>query len=374
VCPCSPDVDVEKWVWFDPLEMWVDQIEVPQGQLVTFRLDVESTGTCRNITDLEMVDFLPDCLDYADDAIMFYNGVASGSRPPDDTTQTTGGVQLSWDLADIGPLAPGESIAIEYSAYAESPGPNINEVQVSAHCSYTYTNIVTDEDTATVWVREAGPEDLLDGYLEVTNVESIWIDPGTCESFFDVYVGVADLTGGTYPITYVGLYVDGSLYDSWETNDIIVERHVPDIPADCEETIEVELVAMNLVSVEPVILDTASFTTPSPPGQEEVLHVGFEGHAQCTFNQLEECVGCTVTISFWAEDISSGNMYPVTSLALWLDGVPVYNSGPISADYFQDDYEFPAGCGQTIQVEVMAVNLIGLDAVAAGSLTTPSHP
>jgi len=223
-------------------------------------------------------------------------------------------------------------------------------------------------------VREAGPEDLMDGYLEVTNVESIWIDPSTCESFFDVYVGVADLTGGTYPVTYVGLYVDGSLYDSWETNDVIVKRYVTDIPADCEETIEVELVAMNLVSVEPVTVDTASFTTPSPPVPEEVLHVGFEGHAQCTFNQFEECLGCTATISLWAEDISSGDIYPVTSVALWLDGVPVYNSGPISEDYFEYDYEFPAGCGQTIQVEVIAMNLIGLDAVAAGSLTTPSHP
>ena len=376
VCPCSPDVDVEKWVWYDPLEMWVDEIEVPQGQLVTFRLDIESTGTCRNITDLEMIDFLPDCLDYADDAIMFYNGVASGARPPDDTSQTTGGVQLSWDLADIGPLAPGESIAIEYTAYAEYPGPNINEVLVSAHCSYTYTNIVTDEDTATVWVREAAPEDLIGGYLEVTNVESVWSDPYTCESFFDVYVGVVDLTGGTYPVTYVGLYVDGSLYDSWETTDIVVERYVPDIPADCGETIDIELVAMNLVSAEPVTVDTASFTTPSPPPPvpEQVLHVGFEGYAQCTFNQFEECLGCTATISLWAEDISSGDVYPVTDVALWLDGVPAYNSGPISEDFFEYDYEFPAGCGQTIQIEVIAMNLIGLEAIAADSFTTPSHP
>jgi hypothetical protein len=353
--------------------MWVDEIEVPQGQLVAFRLDIESTGTCRNITDLEMIDFLPDCLDYAGDATMFYNGVAAGARPPDDTSQATGGIQLSWDLADVGALAPGESITFEYSAYAEYPGPNINEVLVSAHCSYDYDNIVTDEDMATVWVRESGPEDFLGGYLEVTNIESVWRDPYTCESFFDVYVGVVDLTGGTYPVTYVGLYVDGSLYHSWETSDVVVERHVSDIPADCGETIDLELVAMNLVSVEPITVDTASFTTPSPPPpvSEEVLHVGFEGYYECTFNQFEECVGCTATISFWAEDTSSGDIYPVTHVALWLDGELAYDPGPISEDFFEYEYEFPAGCGETIQIKVVAMNLIGLDAIAAGSLTTP---
>jgi len=64
----------------------------------------------------------------------------------------------------------------------------------------------------------------------------------------------------------------------------------------------------------------------------------------------------------------------VTSVILRLDGVPVYNSGPISEDFFEYDYEFPAGCGQTIQIEVVAMNLIGLEAIAADSFTTPSHP
>ncbi|MFP3897966.1 MAG: hypothetical protein ACLFVD_01430 [Dehalococcoidia bacterium] len=375
VCPCSPDIDVEKWVWYDSLETWVDEIEVPRGQLVAFRLDIESTGTCRDIVDLEIIDFLPDCLDYAGEAILYHNEIPY-DRPPDEISPVSGGLQLTWDLADMGPLAPGESIAVEYSAYAESPGPNTNEVLVSAHCSYDYANIVTDQDSATVLVQEGPAEDLLGSHLEVSNVGSLWSDPDTCDSFFDIYFEVQDLTGGDYPVTYVGLYINGWLYDSWETADVIVERHIPDIPAECGETIDIALVAMNLVSVEPVVVNTASFTTPmpSPPSAEEVLRVGFEAYVECAFNQYEECTGCEVTIYFWAEDISSEDTYPVTNVVLRLDGVPSYDSNPISEDLFEYEYEFPAGCGQTIQIEVIATNLIGLEAISAGPLTTPSQP
>ena len=265
VCPCSPDIDVEKWVWYDPFEVWVDEIEVPQGQLVTFRLDVESTGTCRDIVDLEMIDFLPDCLEYANEAILYYNEIPY-YRPPDDISPVAGGLQLTWDLADIGPLAPGDSIAIEYDAIASYPGPNINELLASAHCTYDPSVVVSDEDTATVMV-------------------------------------------------------------------------VP----------------------------------PEIPPAEEVLSVGFEAYAECTF--LEDvCSGCYVTISFWAEDISSGGIYPVTDVVLRLDGVPWFESGSISTGYFEDVVEREADCGQTIEIEIIAMNLIGLEAIAVDSITTPSQP
>lgn len=61
-------------------------------------------------------------------------------------------------------------------------------------------------------------------------------------------------------------------------------------------------------------------------------------------------------------------------MILKIDGVESYNSGSISENLFEYEYEFEAGCGQTIQVEVVAMNLIGLEAIAADSMTTPSHP
>jgi hypothetical protein len=231
---------------------------------VRFRLEIENDGECRDITELEMIDFLPGCLDYADEAIIFYNGVEYGPRPPDDINQTVSGLQLVWELDEIEDLAPGESIAIEYDAVASYPGPNVNEVFVSAHCTYDPSVVVSDEDTATVMV----------------------------------------------------------------------------VPPE----------------IEP----------------EDVLYAGFEAHAECTFDP--ECVGCIVTIFFWAEDISSGGIYPVTNVILRLDGMPWFDSGPISTGYYENIVELQAYCGETIEIELVAMNLIGLEAIATDSITTPLYP
>jgi hypothetical protein len=109
--------------------------------------------------------------------------------------------------------------------------------------------------------------------------------------------------------------------------------------------------------------------------EEKVLEaeVGFNATAECTF--LEDvCLGCNVTISFWAEDSSSGDISPITDVVLRLDGVPWFESGPVSAGYFEDMVELEADCGQTIEIEVIAMNLDGMEATAADSFTTPSHP
>ena len=263
-CPCEPGIDGDKWVWDDLFEMWRDETEALVGQTVRFRLEIENDGECRDITELEMIDFLPGCLDYADEAIIFYNGVEYGSRPPDDINQTVSGLRLTWELDEIQALAPGDKIAIEYDAVAVYPGPNVNVLFSSAHCTYDPSVVVTDEDTATVMV----------------------------------------------------------------------------VPPE----------------IEP----------------EDVLYAGFEAHAECTF--IPECAGCIVTIFFWAEDISSGGIYPVTNVVLRLDGGPWFDSGPISTGYFENMVELQAGCGQTIEIELVAMNLIGLEAIATDSITTPSHP
>ena len=264
-CCCKPSIDGDKWVWDEIFGMWLDETEALPGQTVRFRLEIENDGECRDITELEMIDFLPGCLDYADEAVIFYNGVEYGSRPPDDINQTEFGLQLVWELDEIEALAPGESIAIEYDAVAAYPGPNVNALFSSAHCAYDYSVVVTDEDTATVMV----------------------------------------------------------------------------IPPE----------------IEP----------------EEVLYIGFEAHAECNYMELE-CLGCIVTIFFWAEDISTGDIYPVTNVILRLDGGLWSDSGAISTGYYENMVELQADCGQTIEIELVAMNLIGLEAIATDSITTPSHP
>jgi hypothetical protein len=155
-CTGNTSIDVEKWIWYEPLELWVDEIEVQPGQLVNFVLEIENDGKGRDIVDLEIIDFLPYCLvfDYEFTPILYYNDMAYFT-PPCDILQVEGGVELYWNLAEIvGPLAPGENIAIQYYAYAEYPGENINILYGTARCAYDPTNIVDDTDSATVWVQE----------------------------------------------------------------------------------------------------------------------------------------------------------------------------------------------------------------------------
>jgi hypothetical protein len=152
-CPCKPDIDVDKWVfdWFD--ERWSNETEVWLETPVSFRVEIESTGKCKDIIDIEIIDFLPDCLEYIGGAVLYYNG-DSYSRPPDYIEPTLSGTQLIWDLGEFGALEPGDSIIIEYSAITVYPGPNINVVYGSAHCSEDYGQVVYDEDSATVYVSE----------------------------------------------------------------------------------------------------------------------------------------------------------------------------------------------------------------------------
>jgi PKD repeat protein len=262
-CPCKPGIDVDKWVWYDPFDTWSDEIEAEPGQPVTFRLEIENDGECRDIVDLGMIDFLPGCLEYGNEAVIYYNGTPYGSRPPDDINQSGGGLLLIWDLSDIGALAPGETIAIEYDAIAEYPGPNINEVFVSAHCAYDYSVIVYDQDAATV------------------------------------------------------------------------------------------------------------FVIPEEPPVEEVLYASFEAYAECTRDQWG-CY-CDVTIFFWAEDISTGGDYPVTSVILYINGVP-FDSGPIYTGYYENFIGMEAGCGETIEIEIRAMNLVGMEVVGTDFFTTPIPP
>jgi len=268
-CPCKPGIDVEKWIWYEPLGIWMDEIATPAGQLVTFRLEIESSGKCRGIVDLEVVDLLPGFFGPGSDPFegqvtLYYDGQAY-ARPPDAMSQVEGGLQLTWNLEEIGPLEPGESIAIEYATYAEDAGENINEVSVSAHCAVDYSVIVTDQDAATVMVQEE----------ELPPVETV-------------------LYG------YLSIQVECS----------------------CVGTI---------------------------------------------------CQGCNAIISFKAEDTSTGDIYPVIYVALYVNGVQKFNSGTINTSYYQNSISMQGvGCGQEINIELVAMNLVGLEVHPTKTIITPT--
>jgi PKD repeat protein len=259
-CPCEPGIDVDKWVWDDLFDKWVDNIYGVPGQPVRFRLELENDGECRDIIDVMAIDFLPGCLDYEANTDLYLNGRRHSSGSPDQIRGSGGGLELTWDLSDLGPLSPGDSIAIEYDAVVVEPGINLNLFYSEAHCAYEYSNIVSDEDTAAVTVMPGVPpvEETLWAGFE-SHAES-WLDPPFCESFFDVFFEVEDLTGGIYPIIEVVLRIDGDVWHDSENISEIYYSGLVDGPAYCGEIKEIELVAMNLIGQSLVVTD--SITMP----------------------------------------------------------------------------------------------------------------
>jgi len=261
-CCCKPDIDGDKWVWDDLFEGWVNEIDALPGQPVRFRLEIENDGECRDIIDLEMIDFLPGCLDYDDEAIIFYNGVEYGPRPPDEINQEQLGLELVWDLDEIEALAPGESIAIEYDAIAVYPGPNVNILFSSAHCAVDYSVVVSDQDTATVMVipPEIPPEEVLYAYLHLS-YECTCYDAECVSCILTLYFEGEDLTGGDYPVTNVVLRVNGEVwYNSGSISTVLYTKSI-DMQVDCDSFFDVFLEVTNSIGLKAEV--TKTITTPA---------------------------------------------------------------------------------------------------------------
>jgi hypothetical protein len=209
------------------------------------------------------VDVLDDCLDYAGDPVLYYNDMPVGYLPPTDISAVAGGTQLTWDLSEVvEALSPGETLAIEYYAEAIEPGLNTNEVFGSAHCSYNYNNIVTDQDSVAIWVGgEIEPSDVLYGYLEVGR--QCYCEGPFCVSC-DVSASfeVTDLTQGDYPITNVALYLNGvKVFDSGTINTTYYANSFSLPGAECGATYNFQLVATNSIGLQ--VMPTQPTTTPT---------------------------------------------------------------------------------------------------------------
>lgn len=211
-CPCSPDIDVDKWVMGEDEARWVNQVEGQLGARVRFRIEIENSGKCRDLVDLQFIDEMAGCLQYAGNATIDTGGTPR-SRNPDEAWQSSGGSIFIWDLSDLGPLSPGDVIGIEYDAIATKPGANLNKGSANAHCAVDYSVIVVDADIAGVVVQAEDaapptPEDVLEVHLEL-HAES-QSDGVTCWSTVTVSVSARDLTGGSYPVKAVVVTLHGA--------------------------------------------------------------------------------------------------------------------------------------------------------------------
>jgi len=263
-CPCEPDIDVDKWVWNEASDRWVDQIEAEPGDTVRFRVEIENTGKCRDLVNLEMIDSMAGCLDYAGEARLDFDG-DEGAWEPDRVWQSGGGTLLLWDLSGLPPLSPGEVVGIEYDAEVVEPGPNLNKATSSAHCSVDYSIVVSSADMAAVMVHGGAPlppspEDVLEVHLEI-EAES-HVGPGGCSSVVHLQISAQDLSGGEYPVTGASLQVNGiPWYNSGPVSTPFFSKTLQ-LEAECGQPFTFVLTAVNSESVHASTAD--HIVTPLP--------------------------------------------------------------------------------------------------------------
>ena len=131
---CTPAVEVNKTIWDPETQTWVKELETNIDETVRFRIWVHNNGTCCNLSNLTVTDWMSDSLEYADSATV--NGV------PQEPVQI-GPNEFFWNFP--GPLAPCQNITIEFDAFVIVCGNDTNTVNVTAWCNET---MVSDEDSA----------------------------------------------------------------------------------------------------------------------------------------------------------------------------------------------------------------------------------
>jgi hypothetical protein len=87
-------------------------------------------------------------------------------------------------------------------------------------------------------------------------------DPPYCDSFFDVFFEVEDLTSGTYPVTRVILYINGVIQHDTGTVSTTYYSNSVGGGAECGETIALHLVGMNDIGQTVTVNETMTMPTP----------------------------------------------------------------------------------------------------------------
>jgi uncharacterized repeat protein (TIGR01451 family) len=129
---------VVKDVWDDALHMWRDEVDASVGETVRFRITISYIGDgTYDLYNIEVLDILPECLCYADNAC------------PSQTHISGDGRTIWWNLTTH--LSAGQSMVISFDALVTETsgcGPCVNWARVTANeCSGA---IYCEEDDATV--------------------------------------------------------------------------------------------------------------------------------------------------------------------------------------------------------------------------------
>ncbi len=139
---CRPSIDVEKKVWDEANQDWVDSIDMDVCNYAEFLMTIHNDGTCCDLTDIIVEDFMDASLEFV-----------YATPPPDYVDPIPEGTLIGWSFP--GPLPVCNTIDITVTAHVVGPGCHLdsNYVSVQGFCEST-AEYVTDEDVAYVHATE----------------------------------------------------------------------------------------------------------------------------------------------------------------------------------------------------------------------------
>jgi uncharacterized repeat protein (TIGR01451 family) len=194
---CTPSIDVEKKVWDENLQDWVDSVDVNVCNNVDFLITILNDGTC-DLTNIIAEDFMDSSLEFV-----------NASPYPDIINPVPGGTYLEWNFPD--PFSPGSTIEINLTAHVVGPACHLDSNYVFVHGSYEPQAIeVYDEDAAYVHATEEPWPNHKMHFPQLPNPEG-WDVVATMG--YDMHPGI--VTADDFMCTESGRITDIHLWGSW---------------------------------------------------------------------------------------------------------------------------------------------------------------
>lgn len=174
--------------------------------------------------------------------------------------------------------------------------------------------------------------------------------------------GANDLTGGDYPITDVVLKINGVEKVVAELNASTYSNSYEEDVSDCDLSYNVEVIATNIYGQVLSASDTLTMTT----------YLTANINATASTSYTDESCESTVNVVFEATDPSGGD-YPIQSVEITKNGVPIEVTGSTGGASFIQTESFSSACGVTYEFQ-MTVSNSKKTIVATQSITTPLPP
>jgi len=179
----DPSIGLEKYVWDDCEEEWVDETWIEYEDIARFNISIHNDGSAAPLYMDDLYDYLPDGLDYVEGStemwIVTPDETHYGTPEPTQTSYP-GGTMLTWDLNNLNgdlTLFPCNWIYLEFEAEVtdcESEGLElVNEAEV---ISWYADFKVNDTDSATVWALCPCEPDIDVGKYVWCPIGEDWVD------------------------------------------------------------------------------------------------------------------------------------------------------------------------------------------------------